>query len=119
MSTTYPQPVIEHTGEPKVRRFVEQRWTIDNIIQANGIDWDQARSLYLQAPCGMESLADFAGIRQRVKKMADIGPAFETVAKRREARARLAEEADEKVTARDNYFMAAVHWGAAQWTYDE
>ena len=23
------------------------------------------------------------------------------------------------VTARDNYFMAAIHWGAAQWPYDE
>ncbi len=119
MPTPYPQPVIEHTGEPKVRRFTEQRWTIDNIIQANGIDWDQARSLYLQAPCGIESLADFAGIRARVKKMADIGPAFEGVARRREAKARLAEEADEMITARDNYFMAAVHWGASQWTFDE
>ena len=119
MSTPHPQPVIEHVGEPHCRRFSEQRWTIDNIIQANGIDWDQARSLYLQAPCGIESLADFAAIRQRVKKMADIGPAFEATARRREQRARLAEEADEMVSARDNYFMAAVHWGASQWTYDE
>ena len=114
-----PQPVIEHRGEPKVRRFSEQRWTIDNIIQSNGIDWDQARSMYLQAPCGIESLADFAGIRLRVKKMADIGPAFEGVARRREAIARQAEESGDMVTARDNYFMAAVHWGAAQWTFDE
>ncbi|HLI22537.1 MAG TPA: CocE/NonD family hydrolase [Stellaceae bacterium] len=119
MATPHPQPVVEHKGEPHVRRFIEQRWTIDNIIQANGIDWDQARSLYLQAPCGIEALADFAGIRQRVKKMADIGPAFEAVARRREQKARLAEEADELVTARDNYFMAAVHWGASQWTFDE
>ena len=119
MATPHPQPIIEHKGEPKVKRFSEQRWTIDNIIQANGIDWDQARSLYLQAPCGIESLADFAGIRQRVKKMADIGPAFETIARRREQKARLAEEAGEMITARDNYFMAAVHWGGAQWTFDE
>jgi len=119
MSTLHPQPVIEHVGEPHCRRFSEQRWTIDNIIQANGIDWDQARSFYLQAPCGIESLADFAAIRQRVKKMADIGPAFEATARRREQRARLAEEADEMVSARENYFMAAVHWGASQWTYDE
>ncbi|HEV8016721.1 MAG TPA: CocE/NonD family hydrolase [Stellaceae bacterium] len=119
MSTAYPQPILEHKGEPKVRRFSEQRWTIDNIIEANGIDWDQARSQYLQAPCGIEALGDFAGIRQRVKKMADIGPAFETVARRRESKARIAEEADEMITARDNYFMAAVHWGASQWTFDE
>jgi dienelactone hydrolase len=119
MATPHPQPIIEQKGEPKVRRFSEQRWSIDNIIQANGIDWDQPRSIYLQAPCGVEALPDFAAIRLRVKKMADIGPAFEAAARRREAKARLSEEADELITARDNYFMAAVHWGAAQWTFDE
>ena len=66
MATPHPQPIIEHKGEPKVRRFSEQRWSIDNIIQANGIDWDQPRSIYLHAPCGVESLGDFAAIRQRV-----------------------------------------------------
>jgi dienelactone hydrolase len=119
MTAKQPQPVIDHRGPPQVRRFNEQRWAIDNIIQANGIDWDQARSMYMQAPCGVESLADFAGVRLRVKKMADIGPAFEAVARRREVLARAAEEAGEMVSARDNYFMAAVHWGGSQWTYDE
>ncbi len=113
------QPILDKRGEPHVRRFEEQRWLLDNIIRANGIDWDQPRSLYLNAPCGNEANADFAGIRERVKKMADIGPAFEAVARRREAKAKTAEEAGHKVTARDNYFMAAIHWGAAQWPYDQ
>ena len=43
--------------------------------------------------------------------MADIGPSFAAVARRREAKARDAEVADELVTARDNYFMAAIHLG--------
>src|SRR5262245_33174161 len=55
------------------KRFSEQRWTLDNIIRANGIDWDQPRSIYLSAPCGVEANADFAAIRARVQKMADIG----------------------------------------------
>jgi dienelactone hydrolase len=114
-----PQPVLDHRGEPQVRRFREQRWLLDNIIRANGIDWDQPRSLYLNAPCGIEANADFAGIRERVRKMADIGPAFATVARRREAKAKAAREADRPVTARDNYFMAAIHWAAAQWPYDQ
>src|SRR6266849_2654667 len=101
-----PQPIMDKRGEPHVRRFEEQRWLLDNIIRANGIDWDQPRSLYLNGPCGNEANADF-------------GPAFEVVARRREAKAKAAEEADHKVTARDNYFMAAVHWGAAQWPYDQ
>ena len=46
------------------RRFTEQRWALDNIIRATGIDWDQPRSLYLSAPCGVEANADFAAIRQ-------------------------------------------------------
>jgi dienelactone hydrolase len=114
-----PKPDTTARGEPRVRRFDEQRWLIDNIIRANGIDWDQPRSIYIQMPCGLEANADFAGIRERVKRMADIGPAFEAVARRREAKAKAAEEAGNLVTARDNYFMAAVHWGAAQWPYDQ
>ena len=112
-------PILDKRGAPHVRRFDAQRWLIDNIIRANGIDWDQPRSLYIHAPCGIEANADFAGIRERVKKMADIGPAFAAVARRREAKANAAAQADRKVTARDNFFMAAVHWGAAQWPYDE
>jgi hypothetical protein len=114
-----PQPVLDQRGEPQVRRFREQRWLLDNVIRANGIDWDQPRSLYLNAPCGIEANADFAGIRERVKKMADIGPAFAAVARRREAKAEAARAADRPVTARDNYFMAAIHWAAAQWPYDQ
>ncbi len=106
-------------GEPTTKRFAEQRWTLDNVIRANGIDWDQPRSIYLSAPCGPEANADFAIIRARVQKMADIGPAFESTAKRREAAARAAEAQGALVTARDNFYMAAVHYGAAEWPYDD
>src|SRR3977135_2776975 len=75
--------LAEADGAATTRRFAEQRWALDNIIRANGIDWDQPGSLYLSAPCGVEAAADFAAIRARVQKMADIGPAFESTAKRR------------------------------------
>lgn len=104
---------------PRTRRWIEQRWLIDNVIRSVGIDWDQPRSISYNAPCGTEANADFAGIRERVKKYADISPAFETAARRREARARAAEEAQEWVTARQNYFIAAVQYAAAQWPHDE
>ena len=113
------QGAAKHLGSPKTRRFTEQRWTLDNVIRANGIDWDQPRSVYLSAPMGPEANADFAAIRARVQKYADCSPAFEAVARRREAKAKAAEEAGSPVTARDNYFMAAIHWGAAQWPFDE
>jgi len=114
-----PKPILDKRGEPHVHRFNAQRWLLDNVIRANGIDWDQPRSLYLNAPCGIEANADFAGIRERVKKMADIGPTFATVARRRETKAKAAQAEGRLVTARDNYFMAAIHWAAAQWPYDQ
>jgi dienelactone hydrolase len=113
------QALAAEEGAAMTRRFAEQRWALDNIIRANGIDWDQPRSLYLSAPCGVEANADFAAIRARVQKMADIGPAFESTAKRREGKARAAEADGNTVTARDNWFMAAIHYGAAEWPYDD
>jgi hypothetical protein len=80
--------LAEAEGAATTKRFAAQRWALDNIIRANGIDWDQPRSIYLSAPCGVEANADFAAIRARVQKMADIGPAFEATAKRREVKAR-------------------------------
>jgi dienelactone hydrolase len=109
----------DDAGAATTKRFAEQRWALDNIIRANGIDWDQPRSLYLSGPCGVEANADFAAIRSRVQKMADIGPAFEQTARRRESKARAAEAEGSAVTARDNWYMAAIHYGAAEWPYDD
>ena len=106
-------------GEPGTRRFREQRWLLDNTIRSVGMDWDQPRSIYLSSPCGPEANADFAALRQRITKLADASPAFEAVARRREAKAQAAEKDGATVTARENYFMASVHWGAAQWPIDE
>lgn len=106
-----------HQG-PMTKRWIEQRWTLDNIIRTVGMDWDQPRSIYLSAPCGPAANADFAAIRARITKYADASPAFEAVARRREGVASAALKADENVTARDNYFMAAIHWAAAQWPFE-
>ena len=93
------------------RRFTEQRGLLDNVIRSVRMDWDQPRSLYLSGPCGIEASADCAGIRQRINELADASPAFEAVARRREAKAAAADEERHPVTARDNYVMAAIRWG--------
>ena len=67
MGSTQQPDYVRKTGEPMVRRFEEQRSLIDNIIRANGPDWDQPRTIYLNAPCGIEGSADFAMVRERVK----------------------------------------------------
>ena len=98
------------------RRFVEQKWLIDLFAKSSGID---NRCATYSAVCGPESNADYAGIKARVNKHADITPAFEAVARRREAKARSAEEQGQNVTARNSYFMAAIHWASAQWLIEE
>src|SRR5713226_7768297 len=112
------QAAHTHDG-PLTRRWTEQRWLLDNTIRSVGMDWDQPRSAYLSAPCGPQATADFALVRSRIQKYADAAPAFEAVARRREGVAKAALDSGDAVTARENYFMAAVHWGAAQWPIDE
>ena len=107
-----------HAG-PLTRRWTEQRWLLDNTIRSVGMDWDQPRSIYLSAPCGPGAAGDFVALRQRIQKYADAAPAFEAHARRREAIARAAEADGSNITARENYFIAAVHWGGAQWPIDE
>jgi pimeloyl-ACP methyl ester carboxylesterase len=108
---------VKDEGEPQMRRWVEQRWLLDNVIAANGCDWDQPRSISMNVPCGPEAGADFAGLRQSIKRFADIGPAFAKIAKRREEKARVAEAEGAFVSAASNFFMAAIHWGGAQWPH--
>ena len=100
------------------RRFIEQRWLLDNIINTVGIDWDQNRTANYPAACVPEANADFAAIRTRIKKLADFTPAFEAAARRREAKAKAHEQAGETVNARQNYFIASVLWSVAQWPID-
>ena len=106
-------------GAPVMRRFDEERWVLDNVIQANGIDWDQPHTVILLRACGLDIAGDMNGLRQRVKKFADIAPAFEALARRREQRAKEAENAGEKIPTRDNYFIAAQYWASAMWPIDE
>jgi dienelactone hydrolase len=106
-------------GAPVMRRFNEQRWALDNIIQVNGIDWDQGRTSGMIRNCGAAVIGDMAVLKQRVKKYADIAPAFEALARRREAGAKEAEQEGESFVARDNYFIAAQYWASAMWPVDE
>jgi dienelactone hydrolase len=106
-------------GEPVVKRFDEQRWVLDNVIQANGIDWDQGHTAVAIRAGGPAAVPDMTELRQRVKRLVDIGPAFESLAKKREAMAKDAEQAADKTAARDNYYLAANYWASAMWTIEE
>jgi dipeptidyl aminopeptidase/acylaminoacyl peptidase len=98
-----------------MQRWTEQRWILDNTIRSVGIEWDQPRLGNYATACGPLATGDLAAIRQRVQKFADLTPAFEAAARRREGVARSAEKERHAATARDNYFIAAVFWAASQW----
>ena len=106
-------------GSPGVKRFDEQRWVLDNVIQANGVDWDQSHTGVAIRSGGPGVVPDMAELRDRVKRLVDIGPAFETLARKREAMAKDAEQVGNKTVARDNYFLASNYWASAMWTIDE
>lgn len=103
-------------AEPQMRRWTEQRWLIDNTIRAVGVEWDQPRLGNYATACGPAAAGDIAAIRARVQKYADITPAFEAAARRREGAAEQAEAEGHGITARDNYYIASVFWAASQWT---
>lgn len=113
----FASPVLGE--EPHVKRFDEETWALDEIIASVGMDWDQGRSGALIAALGPESINDVNALRSRIKKLADFVPAFESTGRRREAMARDDEAAGHRVSARDNYFMAANYYGHAQWTIYE
>jgi dienelactone hydrolase len=101
--------------EQRMKRWQEQRWLLDAVVRTVGIDWDQGRTQYYAAPCGPDAAADMAQVRNRVRKFADISREFTRAARRREGVADAAERDGHAVTARENYFIASILWGAAQW----
>lgn len=99
----------------RTQRMDEQRWLLDNVIRVVGVDWDQARTRYTVLPAGLDAEPDFARVRERVRKFADIEREFASGAERRQRLALEAEAAGRYVEAREHAFVAALLWGNAQW----
>jgi fermentation-respiration switch protein FrsA (DUF1100 family) len=106
-------------GEPVMKRFDEQRWVLDNVIQANGIDWDQSHTGVVIGSGGPSTIPEMAELKKRVVRLCDIAPAFEALAAGREAKAKEAEQNGNKEAAAEHYYLAANYWASAMWTIDE
>src|SRR6185312_1619293 len=124
--TTHPGAAAAHDwshrnpkGEPVVKRFNEQRWVLDNVIQANGIDWDQSHTGVVIGSGGPSTIPEMNELKKRVVRLVDIAPAFEALAKAREAKAKEAEQAGNKEAAAEHYYLASNYWASAMWTIDE
>ncbi len=105
--------------ERKMRRWREQRWLLDQVIQTRGLDWDQGRTGKILRNCGPGVEGDIREISRRVQKFTDIPREFSRSAQRREEQAREAEKAVHEVEAREHYYIAATFYTNAMWAVYE
>ncbi|MBZ5699972.1 MAG: esterase FrsA [Acidobacteriia bacterium] len=110
-----PPPAMPTATERRMRRWQEQRWLLDAVIQTVGMEWDQGRIAYTLGPCGPDATADFNGVRARVHKFNDIAREYARAAVRREKMARQFEAEEHTIAARESYFIASLLYGSAQW----
>lgn len=108
-------PAMEAAIERRMKRWQEQRWLLDVVIQTVGIEWDQRRIGYTLGPCGPEATPDFNGVRARTRRFNDASREFRRAAVRRENRARQHEAEGHLVAAGESYFIASLLYGSAQW----
>ena len=97
------------------RRWLDQRWLVDTAVRTDGLEWDQPRIAYTVRPMGVDGIADFRVAESLIHKFADMVPVFHMLARRREDLGRQAEAAGRLVSARDNYFIAALLYVTAEW----
>ena len=105
--------------ERKIRRWREQRWILDQVIQTRGIDWDQGRTGKILRNCGPTVQADLQETCRRIQKFVDISREFSRAAARRENQGRQAEDAGHTPEARDHYYIAACFYTNAIWAVFE
>jgi dienelactone hydrolase len=101
--------------EQKVKRWHDQRWLLDTVIQSVGMEWDQPRLGYTMYPAGPDAVGDFRTVGMRVRKFSDMHREFAAAARRREIKAESFDKQGRKVSARESYFIAAMLYSAARW----
>ena len=105
--------------ERKMRRWREQRWLLDQVIQTRGLDWDQGRTGKILRNCGPGAAGELQEIGRRVQKFSDIPREFSRAARRREDLAAEAEQAGHQPEAAEHYYVAATYYTNAQWAIYE
>lgn len=105
--------------ERKTKRWREQRWILDQVIQARGIDWDQGRTGKILRNCGPGVQSDLQEITRRIQKFVDIPREFARLASRREELAKETEKAGYLVEAREHYYIASCFYTNAMWAIFE
>jgi len=112
-------PSMSSKVENRVKRFREQRWILDNVIQAVGVTWDQGDMDFALFPCGISALGDFLRVEKNIKKYNDIAREYGAAAAARQNRAEELEKLEHTVAARESYYIASILYGQAQWPIAE
>ena len=98
-------------------RWYHQKWVYDTFVGLMGPEafasGGIARSF---GTIGPEGAQDNAALRARVKRFSDVTREAKRLAARREGIAKEAEAGKHFVTARNNYFAAALMYGASRWS---
>jgi len=105
--------------ERKMKRWREQRWLLDQIIQTRGIDWDQGRTGKIIRNCGPSVEKDLADVCRKIQKFVDIPREFSQAAARREEQGRQAEASGKLTEAREHYYIASCFYTNAMWAIYE
>ncbi|MBI2935166.1 MAG: alpha/beta hydrolase [Chloroflexi bacterium] len=106
-------------SEQRCKRWAEQRWLLDNTIQAVGPDWDQGRTSRLIRNCGPLIVQDMFRSRSRITKYDDIPAVFGAMAGKWEETGSQAEKQGHPTAASEYYFVAANLYIAAHWAIFE
>ena len=101
--------------ERRMKRWWEHRWILDQIIQANGLDWDRVRTAILIRNCGPGVVREVTELNQRIQKFKDIPREFYSAARRREELARKADQEGHGEIARVHYHIACLYYVYAMW----
>ncbi len=111
-----PPPVMSAATEHRTKRWQEQRWLLDAVIQVIGPEWDEGRlNGQIVDLCGPDVLNDVAAFRGRVRRFNDLAREFARIGLHREKMARQSEDRGNTIAAREEYFSAAIFYMYAMW----
>ena len=101
--------------QKRSKRWYQQRWLMDTVMETIGVEWDQARLAHYSKVAGGAAPAVFRAAGARMKKFSDVHREFRAAARRIQAVAERYEAEGRTVAARESYITASVLWAAARW----
>jgi dipeptidyl aminopeptidase/acylaminoacyl peptidase len=97
------------------KRWYQQRWLMDTVVETIGIEWDQERLVHYARPAGPAAAGVFRAAGARMKKFTDAHREFAAAGRRVQGLAKQYAEEDRLVPARESYITASLLWSAARW----